>query len=294
MSVYKDKTAEILSHYDDPRLRVIHQDNMGLSASLNRGLKMARTELVVRMDGDDISLLNRIEVQLREYERLGRPDVLGGRVEYISENGTSLGFCRCPLTHNEINKALEGEGGGAIFHPTVLYKKDSVLRHGGYDPFFRYSTEDYDLWFRMSKDCRFANTNQVVLKLRLNSQGMESQIVKRGNLSRNSSSWFICVARQRHQFEKEGAGHLWRDPRIRKLILDLLWPKFVKSGYHQSIFTNRALALIRADLKTSQYIYRGLFRAACLCLNHPISTIRYLVARKHPKPTFLSIQDITG
>jgi glycosyltransferase involved in cell wall biosynthesis len=289
-----DKTAEILSHYDDPRLRVIHQDNRGLSASLNRGLKMAQTELVARMDADDIAYANRLEVQLEEYERLGRPDILGGQVEYISESGHSLGTCRCPLTHQDIIDRLEGEGAGALFHPTVLYKRNSVLRHGGYDSFFRYSTEDYDLWLRMLADCQFANTEHVVLKLRLNSNSMESQALKNKRPSRISGTWSVCVAKQRYLLAKENASHLWDNPEKREQILNLLWPRFVKSGAYQSFMANRVLALVRADLKTPRNIGLALVRTAQLCFSHPIRMVRYLVTRKHPQPSFLKAQDIIG
>lgn len=80
-----DATPKILASYDAPRLVIIHQKNAGLAASLNRGLQIAKTELVARMDADDIALPNRLEVlevQLEEFERLGKPDVLGGQVVF--------------------------------------------------------------------------------------------------------------------------------------------------------------------------------------------------------------------
>ena len=206
-----DATPKILASYDDPRMRIVHQENAGLAVSLNRGLKITKTELVARMDADDIALPNRLEVQLEEYERLKRPDVLGGHVEFISEGGYSLGTREYPLKHQDIVDRLEKGVGTAILHPTVLYKRDSVLQCGGYDPFFRYSTEDYDLWLRMSRNCRLANTKHIVAKYRINSSGMESQIVRQIFPSRTSKSWYSCVARQRHLLEKEDAGYLWDD-----------------------------------------------------------------------------------
>ena len=85
MSVFNgstDETRKILASYDDPRLVIIHQKNAGLAASLNRGLKITKTELVARMDADDVALPNRLEVQLEEFEWLGKPDILGGHVEF--------------------------------------------------------------------------------------------------------------------------------------------------------------------------------------------------------------------
>lgn len=289
-----DATAEILSSFSDSRLRIVHQNNVGLALSLNGGLEIAQTELVARMDADDIAYANRLEVQLEDYERLGEPDILGGQVEYISEGGVSLGTYQCPLAHQDIIDRLEGEGAGALFHPTVLYKRDIVLRHGGYDPFFRYSTEDYDLWLRMLADCRFANTEHVVLKLRLNSNSMESQALKNKTPSRISGTWSVCVAKQRYLLAKENASHLWDNPEKREQILNLLWPRFVKSGAYQSFMANRILALVRADLKTHRNMGRALARAVQLCISNPVSTVRYIVTRKHPQPIFLKAEDIIG
>jgi len=77
-----DATPKILASYDDPRMRIVSQKNMGVSVSVNRGLETARAELVARLDADDIALPNRLEVQLEEYERLGKPDVLGSQVVF--------------------------------------------------------------------------------------------------------------------------------------------------------------------------------------------------------------------
>ena len=287
-----DATAEILSSYEDPRLRIVHQENCGMAVSLNRGLKMARAKLVARMDADDIALADRLAVQLKEYERWGQVDVLGGQVEFISETGYSLGTIRYPLSHKDIVDRLETRPGTAILHPTVLYKRESVLGHGGYDPFFSKSSQDYDLWLRMSRDCRFANTKETVLKLRLNSNSVQSNGSRMKGHSRSSVGWYISVARQRHLLEKAGAGHLWKDSKIREQILELLWPRVLKSGLDRSILANRMLALVRADLNTPGLRLRGIGRGVRLCCGHPISTLRYLIRRKYPDQAFLKAQEI--
>ncbi len=288
-----DCSTEILDSYSDPRLRVVHQENVGLAAALNRGLKMARAEIVARMDADDIALPDRLEAQLAEYERLGKPDVLGGHVEYISENGHSLGSRQQPVEHADIvERLVKRRGGTPIIHPTVFLKRASVLRHGGYDPSFRYNSQDYDLWLRMSRDCRFANIRHIVLKLRLNTNSTQSRITKTSFPSRTSNSWWICVAQQRYFLEKEGAGNLWDDPETRERIFDLLWPRFMESGFHKVSMINRTLALIRADMKTPGCRTCGIRNGIGLCFSHPIATGHYLIVRRLPEVAFLKASDI--
>ena len=288
-----DGTSDILASYHDPRITVLNQANIGLAGSLNRGLRVAHTDLVARMDADDIALHDRLETQLAQFERLGKPDVLGGNVEWISENGDSVGTRRIPLTHDEIVNRLE-QGVSPFAHPTVLYKRESVLRHAGYDEFFRFSAEDFDLWLRMCADSYFANMDKVILKLRISHGSMESRILsKAALLSHSSSAWYQCVAMQRHLLEREHAGYLWRHSETTALILDLLWPRFVESRLADSVLVNRALALAKADMKTCNLRGRALEAVIRLLVSHPLAVTRYTVFRRYPRPRYLTVHDIT-
>lgn len=57
----RDATAAMLNEYavEDSRIRVIHQDNQGVTRTLNRGLALAQTPLIARMDADDIAMPDR-------------------------------------------------------------------------------------------------------------------------------------------------------------------------------------------------------------------------------------------
>src|ERR1700688_3986350 len=59
-----DGTAAVLDNLRDPRLRVVHQDDMGLAAALNRGIALARGEYVARQDHDDWAMPTRLEKQV--------------------------------------------------------------------------------------------------------------------------------------------------------------------------------------------------------------------------------------
>ena len=55
-----DGTADILESIRDPRLRVIHQINRGISETRNRGIEEARGDIIAFLDGDDIWLPSRL------------------------------------------------------------------------------------------------------------------------------------------------------------------------------------------------------------------------------------------
>src|SRR5262249_13606755 len=60
-----DETGEILDKYTrrDPRVRIIDQENTGLTRALIRGCGVARGEFIARQDAGDLSLARRLAVQ---------------------------------------------------------------------------------------------------------------------------------------------------------------------------------------------------------------------------------------
>lgn len=85
-----DRTPEILTEIDDPRAKVINQPNRGLTASLNRAIRLAKGEYIARMDADDISEPTRLERQVEVLDR--DPDVVlvACWYEVIDEKGNFL------------------------------------------------------------------------------------------------------------------------------------------------------------------------------------------------------------
>lgn len=63
-----DGTAEILSHLDFPWLEVVHMpQNLGKARALNEGLKSARHDYTVTVDGDSYLYRNALENLIRRY-----------------------------------------------------------------------------------------------------------------------------------------------------------------------------------------------------------------------------------
>ena len=159
-----DSTRAILESYDDPRIVIMHQENIGLTKSLNRGLATARGELIARMDDDDISLNQRLEKQVEFLDAHPDVGVLGIKGHSIDEYGKIKGRCSNPCTHEEIvgNLLLDN----MFIHSSVVFRKALVDEYGAYRE-YAYMGQDYDLFLRLSRLTRLANLSEPLHRRRM-------------------------------------------------------------------------------------------------------------------------------
>lgn len=157
-----DNTTNIISKYKntDSRIQVVERQNKGLIYSLNEGLSLSTTDLVARMDADDISFPLRLEKQFNFMSQHPEISVCGAAIQ-IYETGTNEFLPK----HTDELLALSLFS-VPVFHPTVMMRRQDVLSVGGYSP-EALCAEDYDLWERMLyKGFRFSNIEEVLLKYR--------------------------------------------------------------------------------------------------------------------------------
>lgn len=156
-----DGTREYLESLTDDRIFVLHQENTGLSHSLNRGLQHCDSEFIARMDGDDCSLPDRLEKQLAFLQ--SNPDVglVGTQIQRVgmrrSDTGSSL-----PTSHDEIVSALMC-GGHALCHPTIMCRKSVFDEVGEYQTGLG---EEWDIFLRFGEVSKLANLSECLLKYR--------------------------------------------------------------------------------------------------------------------------------
>lgn len=149
----------------DARFVYVHPtERIGLARSLNLGVSRARGEFVARFDSDDLCLPDRLALQVAGLDAQPQVGVVGGGLEIIDEAGTTLAYRRYPGAHREIARGMQMTT--TLAHPTVMFRRALVDRHGGYDPAFRFS-EDLDLWLRwLNAGVVFANLPQTLVRYR--------------------------------------------------------------------------------------------------------------------------------
>ncbi|MEI6760576.1 MAG: glycosyltransferase [Betaproteobacteria bacterium] len=150
---------------DDARLRVFTTQVRHLTFSLALGLHLARAPLVARMDGDDIALPDRLERQVEFMHTHPAVSVLGSDFERIDATGRRIDIVTLPHHDAAIRKALLR--GNPLCHPSVMFRRDTVLAAGGY--LGGIYAQDYDLWARLAvnPETKFANLPHVCLSYRI-------------------------------------------------------------------------------------------------------------------------------
>ena len=156
-----DGTGEILHRYRDRRLRIVDQENTGLWAALNRGLREVRGMLVARMDGDDVAHPRRLQYQLDFLEAHPRVALLGTACYKVEASGRIFMLHAVPTDDHEIKRWLPQ--GNPFIHPSVLMRRSALDRVG---PYRRHEAEDYDLFLRISERFDVANLDQPLHRLR--------------------------------------------------------------------------------------------------------------------------------
>lgn len=147
-----DTSWEILTKYaeGDRRIKLYkNDDNIGLTKSLNKGLKLAQGKYIARQDADDISLPKRLENQVKFLDEHSDAILVSANHEYIDSTGLSLG--KLQLADDPVLTAwylLFYNRIGA--HGLTMFRRKPVSSIKNYSEKYRYS-QDYELWSRLTQ-----------------------------------------------------------------------------------------------------------------------------------------------
>ncbi len=158
-----DTTEAIISSFEDKRIRYyFNEKNLGLIATLNRGIDLCTGEFIVRMDADDMSLYRRIEKQVDFMQRHPEIAVAGSwYYAFTMENGVEVKG----QTDPEILKSTLLFN-TCLCHPATIIRKSVLDKYNfKYDPAYT-NLEDYELWLRISKVAQLSNVPEFLFRYR--------------------------------------------------------------------------------------------------------------------------------
>jgi len=143
------------------------KENVGFGKALNVGLQYCSSELIMRMDTDDISMPNRFEIQYNYMQEHQNISSCGTYIEEFDQNNIEYkNILKLPVEYKDLKIFVKLRS--PICHPSSMFRKKDILEVGGY-PELRLG-QDYALWsLLIARGYEVSNIPKVLLRLRTNS-----------------------------------------------------------------------------------------------------------------------------
>ena len=171
-----DKTNHILSEYKSLDNRVIIINNLknkGIAYSLNEAIKISKSDLIVRMDADDVCMPTRFQKQF-DYMSTNPLIAVSGTGALINNGNRLLKDYFIPFTKDAHIKAqLLFET--PFVHPSIIFRKE-VFFHNKLQYNSAYSrAEDYKLWTEFSRISNMGNIADICINYRVNRNSVSNK-----------------------------------------------------------------------------------------------------------------------
>lgn len=189
--ILDDEATPDVSNYlaglNDSRIRIVRHDKaLGVSQCLAKGVDLLETDLIFRMDSDDIAHPDRFKLQLAHMIRHPQIGVLGAQIRFLDSHSKPPWV---PLNHSEIGYRMNWSN--ALNHPTIVFRRQVVLVASNYNASLE-CAQDYDLWMRLFFTTRLANLPDLLLQYRVHP-------AQNSNVRRASSALTRAEMRQRYR-----------------------------------------------------------------------------------------------
>jgi glycosyltransferase involved in cell wall biosynthesis len=149
-----DNSKAIILSYQDARIRFFENSvNCGIVATRNRGLEEVKGKYIAVLDSDDISLPERLRLQVEFLEKNPDYGMCGSYFQTIDENGQLLKKAQFPTNDKDLRSNIIIHN--CICHSTVMMRSDlakEIKYETGFDVI-----EDYVLWYKISQRAKIIN-----------------------------------------------------------------------------------------------------------------------------------------
>jgi len=201
-----DHTSEIVANYATTRkVHYSYQQNRGVSAARNCGIRIASGEFIAFLDSDDIWLPNKLSLQLNEFRKNAKLGILYGYAEFkniktgkslIKPDSISLNFQEFINKHTVLPTS------------TVIVRK-SYLDDVGYFDENLGIFEDLELWIRLARISKVGFIDKILAICRINDDNISSDIL---NIHMNFVTLYDII------ISRYSAELLSKDPYIEQMI----------------------------------------------------------------------------
>lgn len=181
-----DAGPALVEAIDEPRLRLIRQENRGLSGARNTGVRHSRGEYVAFLDADDLWNPTKLQRHVQQLDADRRIGVSFSASAFMDDDGNDMGIVQRPHgatfdSDTIFRRNPVGNGSAPVIRRETL---DAVAfldpergRMCWFDESFRQS-EDIECWTRIAAttDWRFAYVDAPLVRYRVNQQGLSADV----------------------------------------------------------------------------------------------------------------------
>ncbi len=254
----RDEIKAIIDSYHDNRIRYIHNEkNVGLALSMNIAAASSHSDVLARMDADDVAELNRLQ---KEFDIIRQKDVDLVFSAFTKINEDSKVITEPPTQEQDsYGKSLSHAislNPSIVHHPTVMMRKKIFDEVGGYRNFP--CSQDADLWLRLQEvNCKFYRIGCPLLKYRVNTRSISQK-----NWFRQRLTWYYIFNLSVERLKTGG-----RDSYSLNDYNDKMQEQGVDDAKSEAKLRKSYFYLQKGQ--SSNRIYRLLYRVLAF-LSHPI------------------------
>jgi len=248
-----DSSYKIAQSYQARDNRIVflkNEQNMGLTKSLNKALRLAKGTFVARQDADDFSIVTRLE---KQYEFLkSHPEIVlvATSASIIDSNNNEIFPKHYQLSPDQISKFLKRHN--IIVHGSVMFRKKEILDLGCYREHFKYA-QDYELWLRLIEKHKISIIPKYLYKIKIS---IENLSMRSGLLQDEFAKLAKKFYSQRKKYGKDNYENFFRTFDLDKIKTD---NNRAKAKYHflkgMYLLGEDKISLLRKELISSIKYY---------------------------------------
>lgn len=174
-----DALAAIVSNHDDPRIKLVRQENKGYSGGVMAAAAAASGEYVAVLDSDDQLMPEFVEVMLAQFDHHPVVDVVACDAHLFSDDGDqpdgrgylrSVGV-RVPPAEGDV-LTVEDVLAGRVPYYTSVIRRTAWEAVGGYDPGIEGIDESVLIWLRLASRFRIRLLRDRLARYRVRSDSL--------------------------------------------------------------------------------------------------------------------------
>jgi hypothetical protein len=195
-----DRSIEICQQFTDPRIRIIQQQNRGLSGARNTGIRNAVGEYLAFLDGDDLWMPEKLEKHVAHLDNSPKVGLSFSRSAFVDEAGKDLKTYQMPQLTGITSDYLlccnpVGNGSAPVIRRQVFQeigRKNAAVETCYFDESLR-RAEDIECWLRIAIQTSWLieGISEPLTLYRVNAGGLSASLLQQ------LSSWEAVIEKTR-------------------------------------------------------------------------------------------------